>query len=201
MVDAMGAARASQRVLVICPGHPEPVPCVGVPSSPPAPGGQPLGPTLGLYKSSSLESLQTAMEEANKSEAPFHRPAVQMVRGRGVNMSFRQAIDKSYDGPSEPDDDYSDDSSGRDTPASSSSRQELDDGAKEKKKKTKKKKEKKTKAKKKEEVVEDPEKKTKKKGFGLLRSRLSVWSRASMFANPTRQTSRYGAVEVPNGAL
>ncbi|KAL6481227.1 hypothetical protein MHYP_G00093070 [Metynnis hypsauchen] len=131
--------------------------------------GQPLGPTLGLYKSSSLESLQTAMEEASKSEVPFHRPTTNMVRGRGCNMSFRQAIDKSYDGPSEPDDDYSDDSSGRDTPASGSSRQELEDGAKEKKKKTKKKKEKKSKAKKKDEVVEDPEKKTKKKGFGLLR--------------------------------
>ncbi|XP_049325631.1 par-3 family cell polarity regulator beta a isoform X1 [Astyanax mexicanus] len=131
--------------------------------------GQPVGPTLGLQKSSSLESLQTAMEEVSKSETPFHRPAMQMVRGRGCNMSFRQAIDKSYDGPSEPDDDYSDDSSGRDTPASNSSRQELEDGAKEKKKKTKKKKEKKSKAKKKDDVPEEQDKKTKKKGFGLLR--------------------------------
>ncbi|KAK1802539.1 hypothetical protein P4O66_004194 [Electrophorus voltai] len=90
-----------------------------------------------------------------------------MVRGRTYNMSFRQAIDKSYDGPSEPEDDYSDDSSGRDTPASGSSRQELEDGAKEKKR-TRKKKEKKTKAKKKEDA-EDPEKRTKKKGFTLLR--------------------------------
>uniref|UniRef100_W5L7A1 PDZ domain-containing protein n=1 Tax=Astyanax mexicanus TaxID=7994 RepID=W5L7A1_ASTMX len=128
--------------------------------------GQPVGPTLGLQKSSSLESLQTAMEEVSKSETPFHRPAMQMVRGRGCNMSFRQAIDKSYDGPSEPDDD---DSSGRDTPASNSSRQELEDGAKEKKKKTKKKKEKKSKAKKKDDVPEEQDKKTKKKGFGLLR--------------------------------
>lgn len=63
-----------------------------------------LGPTLGLQKSSSLESLQTAMEEASKGSAPFHRPAGPMVRGRGCNMSFRQAIDKSYDGPSEPED-------------------------------------------------------------------------------------------------
>ncbi|KAI4884522.1 hypothetical protein NFI96_020484 [Prochilodus magdalenae] len=30
---------------------------------------------------------------------------------------------------------------------------------------------------------------------------LSVWRRAAVFANPTRQTSRYGAVEVPNGVL
>lgn len=63
-----------------------------------------LGPTLGLQKSSSLESLQTAMEEATKNSVPFHRPAGPMVRGRGCNMSFRQAIDKSYDGPSEPED-------------------------------------------------------------------------------------------------
>ncbi|XP_053085975.1 par-3 family cell polarity regulator beta a isoform X2 [Pangasianodon hypophthalmus] len=127
-----------------------------------------LGPTLGLQKSSSLESLQTAMEEASKSSVPFHRPAGPMVRGRGCNMSFRQAIDKSYDGPSEPEDDYSEDSSGRDTPVSGSSRQELEDGGKEKKKKTKKKKEKKPKTKKKDDA-DDPDKKTKKKGFGLLR--------------------------------
>ncbi|XP_017312395.1 par-3 family cell polarity regulator beta a isoform X1 [Ictalurus punctatus] len=128
-----------------------------------------LGPTLGLQKSSSLESLQTAMEEASKNSVPFHRPAGPMVRGRGCNMSFRQAIDKSYDGPSEPEDDYSEDTSGRDTPVSGSSRQELEDGGKEKKKKTKKKKEeKKTKAKKKDDA-DEPDKKTKKKGFGLLR--------------------------------
>ncbi|KAI4896272.1 hypothetical protein NFI96_003663 [Prochilodus magdalenae] len=29
----------------------------------------------------------------------------------------------------------------------------------------------------------------------------AVWRRAAVFANPTRQTSRYGAVEVPNGVL
>ncbi|KAI4878498.1 hypothetical protein NFI96_008358 [Prochilodus magdalenae] len=29
----------------------------------------------------------------------------------------------------------------------------------------------------------------------------TVWHRAAVFANPTRQTSRYGAVEVPNGVL
>uniref|UniRef100_A0A8C2EK45 Par-3 family cell polarity regulator beta a n=1 Tax=Cyprinus carpio TaxID=7962 RepID=A0A8C2EK45_CYPCA len=127
--------------------------------------GTALGPRLGLQKSSSLESLQTAMEEVSKDEVPFHRPRTHMVRGRGCNLSFRHAIDKSYEGPSEPEDDDSEEDSGRDTPASSSSRQEVDDDKKVKKKKTKKKKEKKTK---KKDEPEDPEKKTKKKGFGLL---------------------------------
>ncbi|KTG32607.1 hypothetical protein cypCar_00010256 [Cyprinus carpio] len=128
--------------------------------------GTALGPRLGLQKSSSLESLQTAMEEVGKDEVPFHRPRTHMVRGRGCNLSFRHAIDKSYDGPSEPEDDDSEEDSGRDTPASSSSRQDLDDEKKVKKKKTKKKKEKKSK---KKDEPEDPEKKTKKKGFALLR--------------------------------
>ncbi|XP_034720606.1 par-3 family cell polarity regulator beta a isoform X2 [Etheostoma cragini] len=133
-----------------------------------------LGPTLGLWKSSSLESLQTAMSEAKQShsqaQVPFHRPRPHMVRGRGANQSFRLAIDKSYDGPSE--DDMSEESSGLETPASGSSRQDLDieDGKTEKKKTKGKKKEKKSKGKKKiEDSVDDPEKKTKKKGFGLLR--------------------------------
>ncbi|TRZ03364.1 hypothetical protein DNTS_025355 [Danionella cerebrum] len=65
-----------------------------------------LGPTLGLKKSSSLESLQTAVTEAKKNEQlPFHRPRPHIVRGRGCNESFRAAIDKSYDGPPEDDDD------------------------------------------------------------------------------------------------
>ncbi|XP_056157071.1 par-3 family cell polarity regulator beta a [Lampris incognitus] len=139
----------------------------------PSAGGA-LGPTLGLVKSSSLESLQTAVSEARQNQVqtavPFHRPRPHMVRGRGCNQSFRIAIDKSYEGPSEDDDDLSEQSSGRDTPASGSSRQGLDmeDG---KKKKTKgKKKEKKTKGKKKgDESTEELEKKTKKRGFGLLR--------------------------------
>uniref|UniRef100_A0A3Q4MI36 PDZ domain-containing protein n=1 Tax=Neolamprologus brichardi TaxID=32507 RepID=A0A3Q4MI36_NEOBR len=91
----------------------------------PSDGGA-LGPTLGLMKSSSLESLQTAMSEAKQSHiqdhVPFHRPRPHMVRGRGCNQSFRIAIDKSYDGPSEDDDDMSEHSSGHETPASSSSR-------------------------------------------------------------------------------
>lgn len=64
-----------------------------------------LGPTLGLKKSSSLESLQTAVSEVNRNNEllPFHRPRQNMVRGRGCNESFRAAIDKSYDGPPEDD--------------------------------------------------------------------------------------------------
>ncbi|TWW80554.1 Partitioning defective 3 -like protein B [Takifugu flavidus] len=142
-----------------------------------------LGPTLGLKKSSSLESLQTAMSEVNRNNEflPFHRPRQNMVRGRGCNESFRAAIDKSYDGPPEDDnDDSSEVSSGRDTPASSSSRQGAvdrtdDKGKKDKKKKVKtKKKEKikgkvKEKDKKKAEEPEETEKKSKKIGFALLR--------------------------------
>ncbi|KAM6945995.1 partitioning defective 3 homolog B-like [Aplochiton taeniatus] len=137
-----------------------------------------LGPTLGLKKSSSLESLQTAMSEVRKNDLlPFHRPRANMVRGRGCNESFRAAIDKSYDGPAEEeDDDGSDQSSGRDTPASGSSHKgvvEAEEGKKDKRKKDKgKKKEKnkgKGKEKKKTEEVEETDKKTKKKGFALLR--------------------------------
>ncbi|XP_008280131.1 partitioning defective 3 homolog B-like [Stegastes partitus] len=139
----------------------------------PSAGGA-LGPTLGLWKSSSLESLQTAMSEVKQShiqaQVPFHRPRPHMVRGRGCNQSFRIAIDKSYDGPSEDDDDLSEHSSGHETPASSSSRQGLDEDGKKKKKTKPKKKEKKVKGKKKaEDSVDDQEKKTKRKGFGLLR--------------------------------
>lgn len=61
--------------------------------------GKDVGPTLGLKKSSSLESLQTAVAEVKKNELPFYRPRPHMVRGRGCNESFRAAIDKSYDGP------------------------------------------------------------------------------------------------------
>uniref|UniRef100_A0A3P8ZXP6 PDZ domain-containing protein n=1 Tax=Esox lucius TaxID=8010 RepID=A0A3P8ZXP6_ESOLU len=144
-----------------------------------------LGPTLGLKKSSSLESLQTAMLEMRKNDLlPFHRPRPHMVRGRGCNESFRAAIDKSYDGPAEDDDDdLSDQSSGRDTPASGSSRQGVGDAMeeskpkKDKKKKAKEKKKDKQKEKgkgkekkdKRTEDVEEPDKKSKKIGFGLLR--------------------------------
>ncbi|XP_033956908.1 par-3 family cell polarity regulator beta a [Pseudochaenichthys georgianus] len=133
-----------------------------------SPAGAALGPTLGLWKSSSLESLQTAVREQSRSHAqqPFHRPPPHMVRGRAANQSFRFAIDKSYDGPSEDDDDGSEQSSGQETPVGSSTRLDVDDGKKTKKTKGKKK-EKKGKPKK--ESVDDAEKKTKKKGFGLLR--------------------------------
>ncbi|TNN29517.1 Partitioning defective 3 B [Liparis tanakae] len=131
--------------------------------------GEAMGPTLGLWKSSSLESLQTAVSEANQSrgeaQLPFHRPRPHTVRGRGCNQSFRIAIDKSYDGPSEDDDELSDRSSGCETPASGSSRQGLDEEEGRKKKTKGKKKEKKSKGK----SVDAVEKKTKKKGFGLLR--------------------------------
>ncbi|XP_049583325.1 partitioning defective 3 homolog B isoform X1 [Syngnathus scovelli] len=73
-------------------------------AAPQTPAG--LGPTLGLKKSCSLESLQTAMSEVNRKNEllPFHRPRPNMARGRGCNESFRAAIDKSYDGPPEDDD-------------------------------------------------------------------------------------------------
>ncbi|XP_062844131.1 par-3 family cell polarity regulator alpha, b isoform X2 [Trichomycterus rosablanca] len=60
-----------------------------------------VGPSLGLKKSSSLESLQTAVAEATlNGDVPFHRPRLRIVRGRGCNESFRAAIDRSYDKPS-----------------------------------------------------------------------------------------------------
>ncbi|XP_043081572.1 LOW QUALITY PROTEIN: partitioning defective 3 homolog [Puntigrus tetrazona] len=59
-----------------------------------------VGPSLGLKKSSSLESLQTAVAEATlNGDVSFHRPRPRIVRGRGCNESFRAAIDKSYDKP------------------------------------------------------------------------------------------------------
>ncbi|XP_051871637.1 partitioning defective 3 homolog isoform X6 [Pristis pectinata] len=65
-----------------------------------------VGPSLGLKKSSSLESLQTAVAEVTlNSDIPFHRPRPRIIRGRGCNESFRAAIDKSYDKPAEDDDD------------------------------------------------------------------------------------------------
>ncbi|XP_070708818.1 partitioning defective 3 homolog [Pempheris klunzingeri] len=61
---------------------------------------QEVGPSLGLKKSSSLESLQTALAEATlSSEVTVHRPHSRIIRGRGCNESFRAAIDKSYEKP------------------------------------------------------------------------------------------------------
>uniref|UniRef100_A0A3B4TIE6 Par-3 family cell polarity regulator n=1 Tax=Seriola dumerili TaxID=41447 RepID=A0A3B4TIE6_SERDU len=59
-----------------------------------------VGPSLGLKKSSSLESLQTAVAEATlNSEMNANRPRSRIVRSRGCNESFRAAIDKSYENP------------------------------------------------------------------------------------------------------
>ncbi|XP_069790006.1 partitioning defective 3 homolog B-like isoform X2 [Narcine bancroftii] len=143
--------------------------------------GKDVGPMLGLKKSSSLESLQTAVAEVRKNELPFHRPRPHMVRGRGCNESFRAAIDKSYDGPEIRDDADSEDSSmsGHETPSSESALRwtaELEDGEnsdgkvkKGKKKKDKKKKvTMKAKEKDKKKETESQEKKGKKKGFGAM---------------------------------
>ncbi|XP_069504148.1 partitioning defective 3 homolog isoform X6 [Ambystoma mexicanum] len=65
-----------------------------------------VGPSLGLKKSSSLESLQTAVAEVTlNGDIPFHRPRPRIIRGRGCNESFRAAIDKSYDKPAAADED------------------------------------------------------------------------------------------------
>lgn len=64
-----------------------------------------IGPTLGLKKSSSLESLQTVVQEIQMQEEEpqigcygYHRPtAIRVVRGRGCNESFRAAVDRSYE--------------------------------------------------------------------------------------------------------
>lgn len=70
--------------------------------------GQTIGPNLGLKKSSSLESLQTMMQELQREQLdsrggnPFAgpRPATLKVpRNRITNESFRAAVDKSYDAP------------------------------------------------------------------------------------------------------
>ena len=61
-----------------------------------------MGPALGLTKSSSLESLQTAIqiaeEEDSEVTSAFKSPTRSMVRGRGCNESFRAAVDRSYEG-------------------------------------------------------------------------------------------------------
>ncbi|XP_036093084.1 partitioning defective 3 homolog B isoform X1 [Rousettus aegyptiacus] len=144
--------------------------------------GKGFGPTLGLKKSSSLESLQTAVAEVRKNELPFHRPRPHMVRGRGCNESFRAAIDKSYDGPEELEADGLSDKSSHSgqgalncesAPQGNSELEDIENKAR-KVKKTKekeKKKEKgklKVKEKKQKEENEDPERKIKRKGFGAM---------------------------------
>ncbi|NWW69934.1 PAR3L protein, partial [Climacteris rufus] len=141
--------------------------------------GKDFGPTLGLKKSSSLESLQTAVAEVRKNELPFHRPRPHVVRGRGCNESFRAAIDKSYDGPEDGEEDGGSDKSfhcgqeAQNVESAPPGNPEIDD-AETKAKKDKKSREKekkkgksKIKEKKRKEENEDPEKK-KKKGFGVM---------------------------------
>ncbi|XP_039575792.1 partitioning defective 3 homolog B isoform X2 [Passer montanus] len=141
--------------------------------------GKDFGPTLGLKKSSSLESLQTAVAEVRKNELPFHRPRPHVVRGRGCNESFRAAIDKSYDGPEDGEEDGGSDKSShcgqeaQNVESAHPGNPEMEDAeikAKKDKKsreKEKKKGKSKIKEKKKKEENEDPEKR-KKKGFGVM---------------------------------
>ena len=65
-----------------------------------------VGPTLGLRKSSSLESLQSVVQEASADGAGgagapggalWKAPNRGIVRGRGCNESFRAAVDRSYE--------------------------------------------------------------------------------------------------------
>uniref|UniRef100_H2S2U0 Par-3 family cell polarity regulator n=1 Tax=Takifugu rubripes TaxID=31033 RepID=H2S2U0_TAKRU len=68
-----------------------------------------VGPSLGLKKSSSLESLQTAVAEATlNGETDIKRSHSRIVRGRGCNESFRAAIDKSYEKSAAPTEDSMD---------------------------------------------------------------------------------------------
>ncbi|XP_057354363.1 partitioning defective 3 homolog isoform X19 [Manis pentadactyla] len=84
-----------------------------------------VGPALGLKKSSSLESLQTAVAEVTlNGDIPFHRPRPRIIRGRGCNESFRAAIDKSYDKPVVEDDDEGMETLEEDTEESSRSGRE-----------------------------------------------------------------------------
>ncbi|TEA39823.1 hypothetical protein DBR06_SOUSAS4610060 [Sousa chinensis] len=141
-----------------------------------------FGPTLGLKKSSSLESLQTAVAEVRKNELPFHRPRPHVVRGRGCNESFRAAIDKSYEGPEELEADGLSDKSSHSgqgalnyesAPQGNSELENAENKARKVKnpKEKEKKKEKgkfKVKVKKQKEGNEDPERKIKRKGFGAM---------------------------------
>lgn len=151
--------------------------------------GKDIGPTLGLKKSSSLESLQTAVAEVKKNELPFYRPRPHMVRGRGCNESFRAAIDKSYDGPEDMTEDGLSDKSSlsgqeaqnfesafhvnaglEDVEGKAKKHKKAKDKLKikEKNKKPNLKTKTKIKDKNKKEENEDPERKTKKKSLGAM---------------------------------
>ena len=59
-----------------------------------------IGPTLGMKKSSSLESLQTMITEMKMDTArgtSSRSKNSKVVRGRGCNESFRAAVDRSYE--------------------------------------------------------------------------------------------------------
>ncbi|XP_048725040.1 partitioning defective 3 homolog B isoform X3 [Caretta caretta] len=175
--------------------------------------GKDFGPTLGLKKSSSLESLQTAVAEVRKNELPFHRPRPHMVRGRGCNESFRAAIDKSYDGPEDAEQDGLSDKSSLSAQETQNfelvpqGNPELEDvetkAKKDKKNKEKEKKKGKSKAKVKEkkrkEENEDPEKKTKKKGFGAMlrfgKRKEEKGGKADQKGNPKHGTLREEELE------
>lgn len=47
-----------------------------------------------MKKSSSLESLQTMVQEVQMSEGGTKRGHIRVVRGRGCDESFRAAVDK-----------------------------------------------------------------------------------------------------------
>lgn len=62
-----------------------------------------LGPSLGMKKSSSLESLQTMVQEIQMQEEgdpaySYRGPggALKVIRGKGCEESFRAAVDKEY---------------------------------------------------------------------------------------------------------
>lgn len=58
-----------------------------------------VGPSLGLFKSSSLESLQTMVQEQQKQG--LISPVVNNISSRGCNESFRAAVDKSFEVPNQ----------------------------------------------------------------------------------------------------
>lgn len=58
-----------------------------------------VGPSLGLFKSSSLESLQTMVQEQQKQG--FIPPVVNNISSRSCNESFRAAVDKSFEVPNQ----------------------------------------------------------------------------------------------------
>lgn len=53
-----------------------------------------LGPSLGLKKSSSLESLQTMVQEIQMSDEPRGPNALRTPRGRGREESLRAAVER-----------------------------------------------------------------------------------------------------------